>query len=205
MLKKVIIRSLAVLLLFPAFAAMSANETGNDARDVVRDTRSNIVNDTKFGTCVRTQWNNGQDPCAPQQVAEKPHIKKARELATEDRTVYFEFNHAELLPEERAKLDSLAEVLRSDNTVKDVRIAGYADRIGSVSYNSTLSKRRAKNVEKYLHQRHYLNTSLAKVRWLGKSESVTQCSGKLKRKELIACLQKDRRVVVDIDYYPAEK
>ncbi len=191
--------SVAAGILFSA--AYAYGQEAPDTRDVVRDVRNNVVKTTS-GSCVRTRWDIGSDPCAMQVKAETPHIKRARELAKEERTVYFEFNSAEITSPEQQKLNSLAKVLRSDAEVRDVLIVGYADRIGSASYNKRLSERRAKNVERYLHEHDYLNTKLAKVRWLGKAGSVTHCPSTLKRKALIACLRKDRRVEVEIEYYP---
>lgn len=195
----------AGLLVALAWAPVAMSQEGYDNRDVVRDTAGDIVHSTD-GNCVRTEWETDGDACAPKVVKEEPPrqpvVRRARQLAEEERTVYFDFNKANIRPEEAAKLNNLADILKSDNEVKSVHIVGYADRMGSASYNETLSKHRAKDVENYLHQRDYLNTSLAKVRWLGKSESITQCSSKLKRNALIACLARDRRVVVEIDYYP---
>jgi OOP family OmpA-OmpF porin len=143
---------------------------------------------------VRTKWEVGHDPCAP--------VPIRASLTKEDRTVYFAFNKAEILPSEQRKLDSLANFLRTDVQIQDARIVGYADRLGSAAYNKKLSEFRAKTVENYLHTHGYLNTRMAQVRWLGESAPVTRCSNTMKRKELIACLQKDRRVEVEIDYFP---
>ncbi|HEU5047264.1 MAG TPA: OmpA family protein [Rickettsiales bacterium] len=169
----------------------------NDNRAVVHDARHGVLHDSMFGTCVRTKWDTGQDECAPKVVvAPLPR----REIAEEDRTVYFDFNSARLMDSERRKLDSLTNILRSDTTIRDVRIAGFADRMGSTTYNRKLSEKRAKAVEQYLHDHEYLNTQLAKTRWFGKEYPTANCPAKLKRQALIRCLQRDRRVVIEIDY-----
>jgi OOP family OmpA-OmpF porin len=77
---------------------------------------------------------------------------------------------------------------------------GYADRIGSVSYNDRLSQRRAQVIEKYLRNRGYLNTTVTQTQWLGKSASVTDCPEGLSRSALISCLHRDRRVTVEMQY-----
>jgi OOP family OmpA-OmpF porin len=192
-----------------ALVVMASTATisyARDNRDVVQDGRGNVVLNT-FGNCVRTDWVGTNNVCRGEhRYAAREHhevyTSPARSLETEERTVYFEFNKARIQPEEQHKLNSLAHILASDKTVESVSIVGYADRIGSASYNEKLSEKRAKAVESYLHHHGYLNTSMAKVRWLGESEPVTHCPDKLSRKELISCLQKDRRVEVEIHYYP---
>jgi OOP family OmpA-OmpF porin len=196
--------ALAVLVLASTAPASHAR----DNRDVVQDAKGRVVLNT-FGNCVRTDWVGTNNTCHGQQrVVEAPKPQKvvytspARNLETEARTVYFEFNKSRITPEEQAKLDSLADVLKSDQTVQNASIVGYADRIGSAKYNEQLSKKRAQAVESYLNKRGYVNTSVAKVRWLGESAPVTDCSNKLPRKKLIACLHKDRRVEVEVNFYP---
>jgi len=185
-----------IIGLLASVAPLSAS-MANDNRAVVHDERHGVLHDSMFGTCVRTKWDTGQDECAPKIVVAPP---PRREIAEADRTVYFEFNSARLMDSERQKLDSLTGILKSDKTIKDVRIGGFADRMGSTTYNRKLSEKRAKVIEKYLHDHEYLNTQLTKTRWFGKEYPVTNCPKKLKRQELIQCLQRDRRVVIEIDY-----
>lgn len=174
-----------------------------EENDVVRhstDNQQGIVVNT-FNNCVRTKWQSGSDACAPAAPAKPvPYVSRARQLKTEERTVYFEFNHSEIVQKEQGKLNSLADVLKSDKSVRGVKIVGYADRIGSVSYNDHLSQLRAQGVEKYLRDHGYLKTERTDTRWLGKSAPKTKCGNKMKRPELIACLAQDRRVEVEIEY-----
>jgi outer membrane protein OmpA-like peptidoglycan-associated protein len=125
-----------------------------------------------------------------------------------DRTVYFGFNKAGLRGEARNKLDSLAGRLNAATDVTGARIVGYADRIGSVSYNENLSRRRAENVRAYLINHGLVKPSVTETRWVGKSEPSTHCSKYLPRAQLIQCLQPDRKVQVDIEYntqqYPGD-
>lgn len=165
-----------------------------DNRDVVHDKHGQVIRNT-FGHCVRTQWVSGSTECSGKQ-----EVVTRRQIADEERTVYFEFNKTELMESERRKLDSLSGTLKAMKDISGVSIVGYADRIGSVSYNDRLSQRRAQVVENYLRQRGYLNTTVAKTRWLGESVPITQCTDDLNRMSLISCLQKDRRVTVEIAY-----
>jgi len=165
-----------------------------DNRDVVHSTNGQIVRNS-FGHCVRTQWMSPSDECHPMQA-----MQVRKPIGEEERTVYFDFNKAEIMESERQKLDSLANVLQSRDEIDSVSIVGYADRIGTPSYNERLSKKRAEAVETYLRKRGYLNTSVADTRWVGESDPVTHCPNNLSHADLIACLQKDRRVTVDIQY-----
>ena len=175
-------------------------------KDAAKDNRGNYVKSTN-GNCVRTRWQQPSDPCAPtpppQPVVQKQEVvvSVAKTLQKEQRTVYFEFDKSNLTPEATAKLDSLAEVLKSDKEVKAARIVGYADRFGSDEYNEKLSQKRAKAVNDYIISRGYLNTSVAETRWLGESAPITNCDTKANRKAQIACLAEDRRVEVEIDFY----
>jgi len=174
-----------------------------DRRDVVRDETTGTIVHSTSGACVRTQWMNCCDVCATQ-VATPRMLNRSTitTLSREERTVYFGFNQANLSPEMKQRLDTLALKLKSDNNVKGARIVGYADRIGSPGYNEMLSKKRAENARRYLVQRGIVNARVADTRWLGSSTSVTDCPDDLRRPELINCLQEDRRVEVEIDYFP---
>lgn len=177
---------LALIPIFPVQAAAPDN------RDVVHDMRGQVVRNT-FGNCVRTRWTSASDEC--RQMAQT-----RRQIADEERTVYFEFNKTGLMASEQRKLDSLVSVLKPMKDISGVSIVGYADRIGTTSYNERLSERRARVVEQYLRQRGYLHATVAKTRWLGESVPVTECTNNLARSALITCLQKDRRVTVEIKY-----
>lgn len=181
-------------------AAATAN-AAPDNRDVVRTAPGSIVHNT-FGNCVRTKWISKDDACGPAPVAEKVVRKERATIAQEDRTVYFGFNKATLTSDAQARLDTLANTLKADEQVQEARIVGYADRIGTATYNEKLSKRRAENVRSYLVSRGFINTRVAETRWLGESVPATSCPDNLTRPELIECLQKDRRVEVEIDYVP---
>lgn len=169
-----------------------------DTRDVVRDARGAIVVNS-FGNCVRTKWDAGSDACGAAPVAKQ---KLRATIAAEERTVYFQFNKASLTTDAQAKLNTLASTLKSDDQVQQARIVGYADRIGQPAYNEALSKKRAESVRSYLISRGFINTRVAETRWLGESVPATSCPDNLLRSELIECLQKDRRVEVEIDYLP---
>ncbi len=110
----------------------------------------------------------------------------------------FDFNKAVLKPEGKAMLDDLARTLQGAKY--EVIIAtGHADRFGSASYNQKLSERRAAAVRDYLANKEIpLNRISATGK--GKSQPVTKpgdCRGP-KSSKVIACLQPDRRVDVEV-------
>ncbi|MDD4617028.1 MAG: OmpA family protein [Alphaproteobacteria bacterium] len=204
-------RNARLLLLFSVFVLIGCADTGAgpaeaDFCDVVRDTQGQIIRSAN-GTCVRTNWMNDRDVCAPETVTIQETVTqrvetRAAALTREERTVYFEFDRAALTPAARARLDTLADILKSDQTVKEARIVGYADRIGTISYNEKLSQARANAVKNYLVERGYVNARVTETRWVGKSRPTTHCPNLKNKTALIACLQGDRKVEVEIVFNP---
>jgi len=168
--------------------------------DVVRDERGAIVHNT-FGNCVRTRWISAKDACGAQPVQQVQQQRRSY-IAKDERTVYFAFDKYNLTPEATQKLDGLSQTLRSDQNVQQARIVGYADRIGDNAYNEKLSMNRADSVRKQLQQNGVVTAQKTEVRWLGETVPMTNCPDSLGRTQLIECLQKDRRVEVEVDYLP---
>jgi OmpA-OmpF porin, OOP family len=112
--------------------------------------------------------------------------------------VLFEFDKAELLPAGQKKIDEIADRLKGAN-VQQINAVGHADRIGSDDYNKQLSEKRAAAVKDYIAQK---GVEQNKVRSEGRGESqpVTgdQCKGQKANAKLIACLQPDRRVDIEV-------
>ena len=109
----------------------------------------------------------------------------------------FDFDQAVLRPEVKSVLDELAGRLR-DAEWDRLDILGYTDRIGTDEYNQQLSERRAWAVARYLVAQ---GIPVSKMRVEGRGERSSQvdqgeCQD-LERSELIACLQKDRRVEIE--------
>jgi len=103
-----------------------------------------------------------------------------------------------MLPKGRAELDELARALQRQGVeVQSLQITGHADRLGNQAYNQELALRRASTVRDYL-KASGLRVPM-QVGSSGAREPVTtNCKGTVRTPELIACLQPDRRVVVDI-------
>ena len=119
-----------------------------------------------------------------------PRFEKVTLSATE----LFAFNSAVLaLPQ--PKLDEISTGLKTDTRVNNVVITGYADRIGSNSYNQKLSEQRANSVKNYLTAQGIDASRLSAV-GKGEENPVVTCNQK-KRADLIVCLEPNRRVEIE--------
>ena len=125
-------------------------------------------------------------PPAPPKPAPKP------EKVTTASTVNFDFDRYVIRPDARSKLDDLVGKLRNVN-LEVVIAVGHADRIGSDAYNMKLSVRRADSVKAYLVSKG-IAASRIYTEGKGKRQPVKECKGDKKTKELIACLEPNRRV-----------
>jgi len=123
--------------------------------------------------------------------APAPSGPKAEKITTAS-TVNFDFDRYVIRPDARGKLDDLVGRLR--NVSLEVIIAvGHADRLGGDAYNMKLSVRRADSVKAYLVSKG-VATSRIYTEGKGERQPVRDCKGSGKTKELIACLEPNRRV-----------
>ena len=187
------------------------------------DGRGEVVMDP-FGLCWRTNfWTPAaaaKDPAGckcdkdllPKEVCEpkatpapaaakpaaKPAAAPAREKVTVAADALFDFNKATLRPEGKAKLDDV--VAKSSQLVLEVVIAvGHADRIGGAAYNQKLSEKRAAAVKDYMVSKG-IPANRVYTEGKGSKQPVTkpgECKGP-KSAKVIACLQPDRRVDIEI-------
>ncbi len=125
-------------------------------------------------------------PPPPPKPAPKP------EKVTTASTVNFDFDRYVIRPDARSKLDDLVGKLRDVN-LEVVIAVGHADRIGSDAYNMKLSVRRADSVKAYLVSKG-IGASRIYTEGKGERQPVKECKGDKKTKELIACLEPNRRV-----------
>ena len=82
-----------------------------------------------------------------------------------------------------------------------ITVTGHTDRIGPHEYNMKLSTRRAEVVRDYLVGSAGILTDKIAIRGSDGSDPVTkpgECIGEQPTKALIACLQPDRRVDVEV-------
>ena len=162
--------------------------------DVVRDSNGTPVR-TKDNACVRSNWVSDTENCVMPNEAPK--------VVTETKAVYFEFGKSGLTKEGKKALDTVAaDIKAKGSAVTAVRVAGFADRIGSATANEKLSKKRADTVRKYLVSKGIVNAQVVETRWFGESVPATDCPKDLPKAKLVKCLQPDRRVEVEVDSIP---
>jgi len=114
----------------------------------------------------------------------------------------FDFDKSVVRPEGRKILDEkIVSGMKQHPEVALLLITGHADRIGTDEYNQGLSERRANAVKAYLVKQ---GIAAERMRTSGKGESEPNpqantpvvCKG-IRGERLIACLQPDRRVIVE--------
>lgn len=98
----------------------------------------------------------------------------------------------------KPSLDRFANEIRRFEKVNSIRIGGHTDRLGSDDYNIGLSARRAETVRRYLVARG-VPAGVMSAQGFGESNPIVTCSDQLPRQELIACLQPNRRVEIQVD------
>ena len=112
----------------------------------------------------------------------------------------FDFNSAIIKPAGRQALDAFAAELRGAQ-FENITVVGHTDRIGSHAYNLKLSTHRADAVKDYLVASAGITTDKVTARGVDGDEPATkpgECKGQKRTPQLIACLQPDRRVEVEV-------
>jgi OOP family OmpA-OmpF porin len=194
-------------------AAMAQSDT-TDKTGYLIDQRNNVVK-SGTGLCWHTgYWTPAMaiEECDPDLV-KKPPVQVAQrapeavppaaprpaaERVKLNADTLFDFNKAVLRPEGRAALDDF--VAKTKNIRPEVIMAvGHADRFGSDSYNQRLSERRAAAVKTYLLSKG-IEANRIQTEGRGETQPVTKpgdCRGP-KSAKVIACLQPDRRVDIEV-------
>lgn len=134
---------------------------------------------------------------APVPVPAAPTIQRVT-LSADALFAFDRSSAVDMLPKGRSELDALVRALQGQQMqVQSLTITGHTDRLGGEAYNEQLALRRANTVRDYLKGAG-VNVPMD-VRSMGEREPVTRdCLGAQRTPRLIACLQPDRRVVVDI-------
>ncbi|CAN5688472.1 porin OmpA [soil metagenome] len=112
----------------------------------------------------------------------------------------FGFDQSTLRTEGRTALDKFRLELDA-TTFETIRVEGHTDRLGTARYNQALSQRRADAVKGYLLGRGGIDAARISATGRGESSPVTKladCPGTAPTPALIACLQPDRRVEVEV-------
>ena len=172
------------------------------SREVVRNSYGECWENTYLDKAA-----NGLAECdAPAKEVITEEVNETVRLQSE---FLFGFDKYNLRPEAITTLDSLAARLGQTN-VQAVRVEGNTDFMGSEQYNQALSERRANTVANYLVSRGVAASKISAV-GLGESQQQlqAQCEAEVaklgkkvskakKRSALIACIEPDRRVDVQI-------
>ena len=112
----------------------------------------------------------------------------------------FDFNNSTVKPQGKQALDTFAGNLKGTN-YSVISVTGHTDRIGSHEYNMKLSTQRAEAVKTYLVQTSGIPADKINARGVDGADPVTKpddCKGNKPTKKLIACLQPDRRVDIEV-------
>src|SRR5438128_6086386 len=145
-----------------------------------------------FAGCAATPEPAPEPPKpAPRPAAPPPPTPKAEKVTTAS-TVNFDFDRYAIRPDAMSKLDDLVGKLRNVN-LEVIIAVGHADRLGSDAYNMKLSVRRADSVKAYLVSKG-IAASRIYTEGKGERQPVKECKGDKRTKELIACLEPNRRV-----------
>ena len=119
----------------------------------------------------------------------------------------FGFDSASIKPEGQQLLNKMASDL-SGVQYDVITVTGHTDRIGSKAYNQKLSARRAEAVSRHLVDVAGIRAGKITTRGVGSDNPETAanaCPGKKTTPALIACLQADRRVDVEVSGTRAAK
>jgi OOP family OmpA-OmpF porin len=136
-------------------------------------------------------------PPAPPVVVQRPAPVRVSFSAD----ALFDFDKSDLKPAGRQELDKLAGDLRGA-TYASIQVTGHTDRLGPHDYNQRLSERRAQAVSAYLVQSAAIPAGKISARGVDGADPVTKagdCKGNKATPQLIACLQPDRRVDVEVN------
>jgi len=112
----------------------------------------------------------------------------------------FDFAKDTVKPAGKQALDEFAAQLKGAH-FDVITVTGYTDRIGSQDYNMKLSTRRAEAVKSYLVVTAGIPADKITAQGADGSDPVTkpdECVGQKRTPQLIACLQPDRRVDVEV-------
>jgi OOP family OmpA-OmpF porin len=220
--KKQIGLAVACALALGILSGTASAQNINKDNSLVTDTRTGVVK-SGFGLC----WHSGFGPppastpeCDPNYVAyvAPPVVKSAAvpppaqvaaltpppasrpvaEKLTLDADTLFDFDKAALRPAGRDALDGFVSKLR-DVSPETIMAIGHTDRIGTERYNQRLSEQRVASVKAYMVSKG-VEPGRVYTEGKGETQPVTKagdCAGP-KSAKVIACLQPDRRVDIEV-------
>lgn len=114
--------------------------------------------------------------------------------------VLFGFDHSAISPAGKRALDKFVAEIQGVE-FDHITIQGHTDRIGSQAYNEKLSLQRANAVKAYLVSRNAASAQKITTVGKGSTEPLTEagsCKGVTTSSAVIACLESDRRVDLEV-------
>jgi OOP family OmpA-OmpF porin len=135
---------------------------------------------------------------APVAVMPVPVAKPVPTKMSFSADALFAFDKSDIKPEGKVMLDDLVRQINGAQ-YDQIMLTGHADRIGNATYNHKLSERRATSVKDYLVEKQ-IPAARVSASGVGEAQPVTQASdcARAKMPKLVACLQPDRRVDVEM-------
>lgn len=97
--------------------------------------------------CPKAPGTRGEDPA---KIGCPQFIERTASEVKLNKQIDFEFNKATIAKVSFPILDEIAKLLVANPDIKQMRIEGYTDDVGSVTFNKNLSLRRAEAVRDYL-------------------------------------------------------
>jgi len=136
-------------------------------------------------------------PPPPPPAPPPPPVRKHVSFSADS---LFDFGKDTVRPAGKVALNEFAAELQGAQ-FEYITVTGHTDRIGSHTYNLALSARRAESVKFYLVETAGIPGSKVFARGVDGEDPVTKaddCPGRERTPKLIACLQPDRRVDVEV-------
>jgi OOP family OmpA-OmpF porin len=137
---------------------------------------------------------------APVYVAPPPLPPPAPAKVSFSADSLFDFNKSDIKPAGKQVIDDFSAKLQG-TSFDHITVTGHTDRIGSHADNMILSKRRAETVKAYLVSSAGIPADKIEAVGVDGDDPITKpddCRGTKKTKALIACLQPDRRVDLEV-------
>ena len=191
------------------FSSVASAQTNPEDKAYLVDSRGAVVR-SGFGLC----WHTGFGPAVYTAECDPAPIKVADATpppppapasptpaggkVTLDADTLFDFDKAVLRPAGMQALDEFLDKMKGINPEVIIAV-GHADRFGSEAYNQNLSERRATSVKNYIVSKG-IDANRIHTEGKGEMQPVTkagECDG-AKSAKVIACLQPDRRVEIEV-------
>lgn len=139
---------------------------------------------------LQEDYSNSDDQQNRNQTQARDQSRQLSSIS-ENNTVLFEFDSADLTNDAKESLDELAEALEGQgDAVESITIRGYADAMGPDAYNEQLSQSRAESVRNYLRDQG-VNADSWDVEGRGEDNPVASNDDPQGRSE-------NRRVVIEL-------